>query len=72
MNRVDAEACRIWQLPRPEWREAVKALPVTAGLHGVDWPLRAAVIERLVLAEKLESMGHAFAGWPPRERQGIA
>lgn len=66
-NAANDHAIRIWQLPREQWREELKALPEAAKLNGVTWPLRQAVIQRLLLAEKLERASCAFAGWPTRE-----
>lgn len=66
MNEASEHAIRIWQLPREQWREEIKKLPERKALNNVVWPLRKAVIERLVLAEKAETSGCLPAGWPPR------
>lgn len=66
-NAANEHAIRIWQLPREQWREELKALPEAADLNGVTWPLRKAVIQRLLMAEKLEAAGCCPAGWPNRE-----
>lgn len=67
-NEAEQEARRIWLLPREQWREEVKKLPARKQLSNVWWPLREAVIQRLVLAEKMEASGCGFAGWPSRQR----
>lgn len=66
-NAAEREAKRIWLLPREQWREEVKKLPVRAQFNNVWWPLREAVIQRLVLAEKIEASGCLYAGWPHRQ-----
>lgn len=66
-NAANEHAIRIWLLPREQWRQELQALPEVADLNGVKWPLRKAVIQRLLLAEKLERASCCFAGWPTRE-----
>ena len=66
-NEANDEAKRIWQLPREQWREEIKNLPEQKKLNNVMWPLRKAVIDRLVQAEKSEASGCLPAGWPDRK-----
>lgn len=67
-NEAEREARRIWLLPREQWKEEVKQLPQKKQLNNVWWPLRQAVIQRLVLAEKMEASSCLPAGWPTRQR----
>lgn len=63
---VDAEAIRIWMLPRDAWKEELLQLPKERKLNNVLWPFRLAVGMRLKMAENLERCGCHLAGWPQR------
>lgn len=68
-NEANAHAIRIWQLPREQWRQELEQVPPRAALNGVWWPLRQAVVQRLLLAERTEASGCMPAGWPSRNPQ---
>lgn len=68
-NPANAHAIRIWQLPREQWRQELEQVPPRAQLDGVWWPLRQAVVQRLLLAERMEASSTTPAGWPSRYQQ---
>lgn len=66
-NEANAHAIRIWQLPREQWRQELEKVPPRVQLDGVWWPLRQAVVHRLLIAERAEAMGGIPGGWPTRK-----